>query len=73
MRGWSIPVVLAFAAACSSDDRTGPGVPPDVPASLSSTTLDGAVALTWSDNSYASDPGNFLNYRIYSTTYDIDQ
>ena len=58
MRGWSIPVVLAFAAACSSDDRNGPGVPPDVPASLSSTTLDGAVALTWSDNSYASDPGN---------------
>ena len=72
MRGWSIPVVLAFAAACSSDDRNGPGVPPDVPASLGSTTLDGAVALTWSDNSYASDPANFLNYRIYSTTYDLD-
>jgi hypothetical protein len=62
-----------FAAACSSDDRNGPGVPPDVPASLSSTTLDGAIALTWSDNSYASDPGNFLNYRIYSTTYNLDQ
>jgi hypothetical protein len=73
MRGWSIPVVLAFAAACSSDDRNGPGVPPDVPASLSSTTLDGAVALTWSDNSYVSDPNNFLNYRIYSTTYNLDQ
>ena len=73
MRGWSIPVVLVFAAACSSDDRNGPGVPPDVPASLGSTTLDGAIALTWSDNSYTSDPGNFLNYRIYSTTYDLDQ
>ena len=73
MRGWSIPVVLALAAACSSDDRTGPGVPPDVPASLSSTTLDGAVALTWTDNSYTSDPGNFQNYRIYSTNYDLDQ
>lgn len=72
MRGWSIPVVLAFAAACS-DDRTGPGIPPDVPASLSSTTLDGAVALTWTDNSYTSDPGNFQNYRIYSTNYDLDQ
>jgi hypothetical protein len=73
MRGWSIPVLLAFAAACSSDDRTGPGVPPDVPATLSSTTLDGAIALFWEDNSYQSDPNNFLNYRIYSTTYDLDQ
>ena len=56
MRGWSIPVVLVFAAACSSDDRNGPGVPPDVPASLGSTTLDGAIALTWSDNSYVVRP-----------------
>jgi len=73
MRGWRIPVILAVAAACSSNDRTSPGVPPDVPASLSSTTLDGAIALNWSDNAYTSDPGNFQNYRIYSTTYDLDR
>jgi hypothetical protein len=73
MRGWWIPVVLAAAAACSSNGRTGPGIPPDVPASLSSTTLDGAIALTWTDNSYTSDPANFQNYRIYSTTYNLDQ
>ncbi len=73
MRGWSLPVLLVLAAACSDDDRTGPGVPPPVPATLSSTTLDGAVALTWTDNAYESDPDNFLNYRIYSTTYDLDQ
>jgi hypothetical protein len=72
MRSWWIPVVLAMAAACSSQDRTGPGVPPDVPASLSSTTLDGAVALGWSDNAYSADPGNFQNYRVYSTTYNLD-
>jgi hypothetical protein len=72
MRSWWIPVVLAMATACSSHDRTGPGVPPDVPASLSSTTLDGAVALGWSDNAYAADPGNFQNYRVYSTSYDLD-
>lgn len=73
MRGWWIPAVLTVAAACSSNDRTGPGVPPDVPASLSSTSLDGAVALTWSDNAYTADPGNFQNYRIYSTSYNLDQ
>lgn len=73
MRGWRIPVILVVAAACSSNDRTSPGVPPDVPASLSSTTLDGAIALNWSDNAYTSDPGNFQNYRIYSTTYDLDR
>jgi hypothetical protein len=72
MRSWWIPAVLV-AAACSSNDRTGPGVPPDVPASLSSTSLDGAVALTWTDNSYTADPGNFQNYRVYSTGYDLDQ
>jgi hypothetical protein len=72
MRGWLIPVVLAVAA-CSSNDRTGPGVPPDVPAILSSTTLDGAIVLTWTDNAYLADPGNFQNYRIYSASYNLDQ
>jgi hypothetical protein len=73
MRGWWMLGAIAVVTACSSDSRTGPGVPPDVPASLSSTSLDGAIALTWTDNSYTSDPGNFQNYRIYSTTYNLDQ
>jgi hypothetical protein len=73
MRGWCIPCALMVAAACSSNDRTGPGVPPDVPASLSSTTLDGAIALTWTDNSFTSDPNLFQNYRVYSTSYSIEQ
>jgi hypothetical protein len=73
MRGWWTLGALAVLAACSSDDRTGPGVPPDVPATLSSTSLDGAIALAWTDNSYTSDPGNFQNYRIYSTSYNLDQ
>jgi len=73
MRGWWIPGALMVAAACSSHDRTSPGVPPDVPAVLSSTTLDGAIALTWTDNAYTSDPGLFQNYRIYSTSYNLDQ
>ncbi len=72
MRGWWLPVLVLFAA-CSDDSGTGPGEAPDVPASLSSTSLDGAIALVWSDNAYQSDPSNFQNYRIYSTTYDLDQ
>ncbi|MEA2724383.1 MAG: hypothetical protein QOH59_2154 [Gemmatimonadales bacterium] len=71
MRGWWTPLILVLIAACSSD-QTDPGIPPDVPASLASTTLDGAVALTWTDNSYTSDPANFESYRIYSTSFDID-
>ena len=74
MRARPIPLLLLLAAAaCSSNDRSGPGVPPDVPASLTSTTLDAAVALTWSDNAYTAEPGNFQSYRVYSTTYDLDQ
>ena len=46
--------------------------PPDVPASLSSTTLDGASRSPGATTRYTSDPGNFQNYRIYSTTYDLD-
>jgi hypothetical protein len=71
MRGWRTPVFLLLVAACSSDPAD-PGFPPDVPASLASTTLDGAIALTWTDNSFASDPDNFQNYRVYSTSYDLD-
>jgi hypothetical protein len=69
MRGWRTSIFLLSIAACSSDH--GPGNPPDVPALLSSTTLDGAVALIWSDNAYTADPANFQNYRVYSTSFDL--
>ena len=71
MRGWRLTVLLGLIAACSSD-RTSPGIPPDVPSDLTSTTLDGAVALSWPDNAYTADPANFESYAIYSTTYDFD-
>jgi hypothetical protein len=70
MRRWWLPAALVTVAACSNDG--GPGVPPDTPATLSSVSLDGAIALTWSDNAYLADPGNFQNYNVYSTTFDID-
>jgi hypothetical protein len=71
MRGWWIPVV-AVLAACSDDSRTDPGDAPETPTFLNSTSLDGAIALTWDDNPFRADPGNFQNYRVYSTSYDID-
>lgn len=74
MRGWRTSVLLFLVAACSSNpsDPSGPGIPPDVPSELLSTSLNGAVALTWTDNAYTSDPANFRNYRVYSTSYNID-
>ena len=71
MRGWCTPLFLGLVAACSTD-RTSPGSPPDVPADLTSTTLDQAVALNWPDNAYTADPANFEVYAIYSTSYDFD-
>jgi hypothetical protein len=71
MRGFRAPVLFLLVAACSSD-HTAPGDTPDVPATLASTTLDEAIALTWLDNSYTADPANFRNYRVFSTTYDLD-
>jgi hypothetical protein len=70
MRPLWAPVVLLLAAACS--DHSGPSNAPDVPTALSSTSLNGAVALTWSDNAYSADPANFQNYRVFSTTFDLD-
>ena len=42
------------------------------PATLSSTSLDGAIALDWSDNAYTSAPSAFADYRVYSAHYDLD-
>lgn len=45
----------------------------EAPESLLTTALDSAVALVWTDNAYNSDPPNFVNYRVYSASYDLDQ
>lgn len=42
------------------------------PTWLASTSLNGAVALNWSDNAYASEPGAFSHYRVYGAHYDLD-
>jgi len=45
----------------------------DKPSSLTSTSLNGGIALTWSDNAFQSDPGGFKIYRVYSASYNLDQ
>jgi hypothetical protein len=72
MRGFRAPIFWLLVAACSSD-RTAPGDAPDVPVGLTNTTLDRAIGLTWTDNSFDADPANFQNYRVFSTTYDLDR
>ncbi|MEO7333247.1 MAG: hypothetical protein ABJB33_07090 [Gemmatimonadota bacterium] len=42
------------------------------PASLTSISLDGAIALAWSDNAYEGAPAAFSHYRVYSAHYDLD-
>lgn len=45
----------------------------ETPAWLSSTTLDGAIHLYWSDNPYQNQPDGFKQYRVYSASYSLDQ
>jgi hypothetical protein len=69
MRAWRAPILLVLIGACSSDGA-GPSNPnpPDVPVDLVSTSLDGAVALTWEDNAFNADPSRFQDYRVFSTS-----
>jgi hypothetical protein len=43
------------------------------PASLSSVSLDGAVHLSWNDNAFAAEPNGFKQYRVYSSSYSLDE
>jgi hypothetical protein len=72
MRAWWIPALVLVAACSNDDDTNGPGVTPESPTTLSSTSLDGAVALVWSDNPFQADPDIFATYRVYSTSFNID-
>ncbi len=38
-----------------------------------SRSLDGSVALSWSDEPYRAEPSRFRAYRVYSASYDIDR
>ena len=42
------------------------------PSGLTSTSLDGAIALAWPDNAHDAAPARFAAYRVYSAAYDLD-
>lgn len=72
MRTWPLAVLVLLVGACN-DDPVGPAVNlPDVPVGLVSTSLNGAVALSWADNSFDADPNSFQNYRVYSSSFNLD-
>jgi hypothetical protein len=42
------------------------------PTTLTSLSLNGAIHLSWADNAFTSNPSAFLDYRVYSASYDLD-
>ena len=72
-----LPLAAALLLGACYDHNGGPtgtsGVQLQAPASLTSTSLDSAVYLQWTDNAFTSDPSDFAYYHVYSTTYDLDQ
>ena len=46
--------------------------PVEAPDSLYSISLNGAIALSWTDNALRNNPDFFELYRVYSTSYDLN-
>jgi hypothetical protein len=66
-------VVGVFAVACQQNTIANPALPLEAPASLSSVSLDSAIYLDWADNAFLNAPNDFAVYRVYSTSYNLDQ
>jgi len=64
--------ILTLALAGCSDSTAVEGIVLETPGSLVGTSLNGAILLAWSDNAYNNAPAEFLEYRVYSTSYSID-
>lgn len=69
--------VTSFDAS-GSESAPSPAITVDerlqlqAPTSLTSISLNGAIHLQWTDNSYLGDPSRFDWYRIYSAHYNLD-
>jgi hypothetical protein len=73
-RLFAVLVVATLLVGCDDDVTDVTPIVLDAPATLTSISLNGAIHLSWSDNSYANAPaGSFLEYRVYSTGYSLDE
>lgn len=62
------------AVACQQNTVANTALPLEAPASISSISLDSAIFLDWADNAFLNDVDHvFSNYRVYSTSYNLDQ
>ena len=67
-------------AVAANGQESAPSVPVRVderlrlesPTALSSTSLNQAILLYWSDNPFLDDPSGFKQYRVYSASYSLD-
>src|SRR5256885_314402 len=69
---YGVLALIVGAASCETNQLTDNSLPLEAPNSLSSVSLNAAIALSWSDNAYQNDPNRFDSYRVYSTSYDLD-
>lgn len=67
-------LLLSFTLAACTEKVAGNSNPVilQAPDSLISISLDGAVHLGWADNAYTNAPNDFGHYRVYSTSYNLD-
>lgn len=73
MRGIVMGLVAVTLLGCSTEGILGPGETVlRAPATLTSTSLDNAIELSWSDDSYISNPNQFRHYTVWSAAYDLD-
>lgn len=72
MRRLAVLLLPLLLAGCEQLVIGPVGGPPPPPATLTSTSLDGRVALAWSDEPYHADPARFRLYRVWSAEYDLD-
>jgi hypothetical protein len=64
--------MMGAATACYDRATTAPSVQLPAPVTLTSISLNSAVHLQWSDNPFEQYPNDFSYYRVYSTSYSLD-
>ncbi len=64
--------LLVGVVGCETNQLVNPPLPVEAPDSLYSISLNGAIALSWTDNALRHNPDFFELYRVYSTSYNLD-